>query len=305
MNEIRIYCADGFGGCLTAYAAAQIIYVRKLLPTAKDGKMDIFGVSDAPKLYFCCSDKVFLLLKGFINSIFEIHQVNEDWIKSNIDENTFNLTPDLYDKDKRFFDKFNISWRQLKQRRSLDSLMSDPKDVCIAFATSQPNNTYPFLNDLVHFICQGLPDKKVYFPLVTNWAEKTNIDYNINIPFLTSKNLNLTIKTPEDIVEDYRYMATNCRWFIGVDNGIMNFAYHINAERMLLDFRNNPQFSIRWRQNSDDSINPHHPPKVIADAFISMVRNPELSGIPRNYLTNIPQLSIMLGRNYNVENITR
>lgn len=289
-KTVKIYCADGFGGCLTAYSAAILVLLYK--------GYDV-------NCYFSCSEKVYDLIAAFFNrfpSAIKVSRVNDNWINDNSsNSDVFDLTPDRFDSTDKFFNEFGITWRQVKQTKALDgqfSLIPPNKGVCLAFATSQPNNTYVHLNNLIDLICSGLPDHQIYFPYVREWAEKSNIDYGIDIQYLSLKYKNLTIKTPTDIVSDYRYMAENFRWFIGVDNGIMNFAYHIDAERMLLDFRDNPQFNIRWRQNSDDSILPFYPPKIIADAFVTMVKNPHLTGLNKKYLTGLNQLGNILGKSY-------
>lgn len=270
---VNLYCNDGFGGCLSTYGAAKLLRKRS-----------VFSPSEEIKCFFSCSDPVYELLKFFSpHFIRKIEKVEETWYDTNgADKDTFNLTPNLFDKDKKFYSATGINWRQIKCEKGIERFASGNK-ICLAFATSQPNNSYPFINDLILYLLRHLPDHQFYFPLVKNWGGKEGLVYNIDVDKLAGFK-NLTIQEPTDIVSDYLKIATECKYFIGVDNGMMNFAWHIDAERMLIDCRANPTFNIRWRQTMDDSVSSTHHFLSIGKAFVNMVQNPFLCAVKKEWL---------------------
>jgi hypothetical protein len=271
MDNIKLYCSDGFGGCLTTFGAAKAIS-KAIFP---------FSVT----CYFSCSDPVFSLLSSFKPKwVNEIHKVEESWYQENSgDFYTFNTTPDLFDQDNKLFDRFGLTWRQIKQKKGLQEKTIARRNVCLAFSTSQHNNHYPYTQELIAYLAKNLQDHYLYFPLVKSWGGKTDLDYQLDFNELSGFK-NLIIKEPAEIVSDFHYISDNFKWFIGVDNGIMNFAWHLNAERFLIDLRANPAFNVRWRQNMDDSVNPQYHFESIGRAFVNMIRKPHLSGIKKEFL---------------------
>ena len=281
---VKLFCNDGLGGCLTTYGAAKLI-------SKAIGEIKV-------QCYFCCSDIVFKTLEYFEPEfVDQIFHVSENWYsenhKLNIRDSVYNLTPNLFDGDGLFFTDTGLNWRQLKQERSLDTVSWEKcnKSVCLAFSTAQENNNYPFLNQLIKNLCQKLPNIQFYYPYIKNWSGK-NLEHGFNLNDFVDYN-NLNIYEPKNMAEDLDMLRRECQHFIGVDNGVMNFAYHCNKERWLIDSRfNNPEFYIRWRQNGDESIPINISPTKFCNAFYLAYKNPHLNGLSKSILLDLAENNI-------------
>ncbi|NJO61269.1 MAG: hypothetical protein HC836_24350 [Richelia sp. RM2_1_2] len=283
-SPTHVVCADGIGGIM--YAVSFIDLLRKFQDDKLRKKLIYLDVF--------CSQDVYRLLKSFecINKLnIEVNKFSDldnhiDYIL-NLEKQkvaVYNLTPNDC-VSKNFFDNnndfFGFTWQTVKENKFLLEYypFCVKKNVFLGFQSSQ-ENIYPELSDLINNLCDLLPDYNFDFINVNKWANKQNINYNINC-----KKENYNEFEAEDIVRDFHWILNDHSYFITTDNGLSNIAYFAGKNRFLIDMRShNPAFFLRWRQNYCDIIPSFMDNRDIARIIYLCIKNPELNGIPKRAL---------------------
>lgn len=208
-------------------------------------------------------------------------------------DRVFNLTPDRFGRAVGYeTERCGISWQIIKENRVLLKKYQKPRghNVFLALVTAQDGNSYPYSKELINGLCAAFPGYSFYFCNVKHWGGK-KIDLGFNPEEI--KHTNFICYTSDDIVGDFRFLAQDMAYFICVDSGVANFAYHLGRPRILLDSRfNNLAFKVRWRQNESDLIPINTLPAEVIKLFDLSINNSELDGILKRYIISYPEQSL-------------
>lgn len=281
---MQIVVKDGMGGILNALSFVDL-YNKKFRVDLENWPIRLHFICSAPVL-----DAITPLIPLYSFTDYRDSTSDLDLaakLRSEYpDDKVYILTPDFFGTVAGYsIDSTGITWRDVLENRFLKNnfrLHPDNKNVFLALLSAQNNNTYPWAFVLIAKLCESMPDYKFYYADVHHW-NGANIELDLNLNDLGAKYSNFLPYRPESLRDDILWLAGNVKFFLGTDNGVMNFAYCLGRERILLDSRyGNKAFEMRWRHNGfRDSIPITTSPADIALKFKLLAKNPELSNISK------------------------
>jgi hypothetical protein len=251
MSEILIIGGHGIGDCLLSLQCATRLQQLAINPT----------------VYISARDEVYYPLAHVFAGYFIMSQVKESYSANNAILNDsklmYELTgdnfsevyyaiPDLLFNNSFAFDykKYLTSPQMLKDIRILGPSSEIKNTIYLGLMTTTEGYMYQDPVGLALSLAYNLPEYKVYFPIVTTWANKNigPIEFPDNIPD------NLEIAVDPSINDSFDILASSS-YFIGTDNGPSHLAYHMSIPRLILD----PQFGripwiARWREDYLESV---------------------------------------------------
>lgn len=275
--------ADGFGGLLSQLSFCDLyhdLYPHELI-----------------EAHFICSASVQKLISEFtpcyVDYYFHKDETSDIGLCKKLSKShgkVYCLTPDFIGTATPFGIEFSgIEWNDIKEHRFLKSKFLRPLNcnVFLALISAQDGNTYAYNQELIETLCFDHPNYTFYFSNIKHWSNKhTEIDCNLERLAATYSNFIPYIS--DGIVNDFNYLAQNMRYFIGVDNGCMNFAHSLGRTRILLDSRyNSLAFKARWRQTEHDLIPFDTTPSEVSRLFGLVANNSELNGLSKRFLLGL------------------
>lgn len=278
MSKVKFITSAGIGDALQAFSCAH--YVQN-----KGNSVDVD---------ICARTEVFNPLNEIFKDKFNIKQISEAFVQDyqlekNIelwnkltlgyDEAYFVLPDTLFRNPHKFdYKKYNLNLSQIKNTKLLLDKWNPEKICYLGLLSTTAGYTYPFISELIAFLCQQNPDWKFYLAQNVNWDGKLiHIDIK-NIP------KNLIIENNPSFIQSFEWLCKSSLAIVG-DNGISHLAYHLGIERVLLD----PQWNrfpwiIRWREDYSESL-PITTSAIDVAKIIKNLLNNELSRlIPRKLL---------------------
>ncbi len=270
-----IICKDGVGGGCLGFQSAFFI---------KQAGHEVL-------VKIAAKDEIFKPLYHLFSDQFNIEQISEDFVIDSHLEKTFVVWPDALFRNPLAFDfkKFNTSLNAIKSQRLLQHKLKLTNKIGLFLNSVTTGYTYQDVGGLATEIAKRFPDKTVYLPILTRWA-------NQDVPSVVFKQesdapSNLVIEENQDFNKVIDHLL-ECELTLCADNGPGNISYQTGQVRILLDprsecTRHTCAWISRWRSdNGNDSIPILTPVNDIVNLCDVLLNEPTTQLLPKWFLLN-------------------
>lgn len=276
-----------------AHGAGDASFCFKCLPFIKKAGKVV-------NIFLAVRENIYEILYFFYGDLCPVAKISETWAENNAFifnplgqdlfaphpyQEIYYVIPDLLFSGPLHFDylKYGTAPQLIKQTRTLTHKYEPQKIIYAGLATSTDGYLYSNCVGLLRELAERFTDYTIYFPKVTKWADKNNIDYGdlSNLP------TNVVISENPPITEWGNILKT-ASYFIGTCNGPSHFAYDIGIPRLILD----PQFNklpwiARWKECPDECIPIMTDAHIVAKIVEANIRLPFTGLVPRRTIQEI------------------
>lgn len=253
----------------------------------------------------CVRDEIFKPLKYLFEDQFIIFQhpqkeeiakdyaliKNPDLISEYRDlyEEIYFDLPDLVFRHPLSFncDKYKITPRIIREKRLLLHKWNPTKRIFMGLCSSTDGYHYGDINGLMKRIALNIRDRQIYFPKISVWGGRDDLDQYYGI--LEDLGPNVYIHDNPDFCEALECLCAS-EYGIYTDCGTHHIAYHLGQPRIVFD----PQWEkapwmARWRPSMDEYIPINISVEKVVDLAMANIYEPETRLLPHLKILKILQ----------------